>query len=138
MEKIFLDTNILLDAALKRIPHAEHSAAIYSSDQFLKYTSSLSVSNFHFLIRKDFDKRIARTHVGALIHHCHIIDVNAAMIQNAYDSLFHAFTDFEDAIQHYCAVAHSMDAIITRNDRDFRNSEIPVFSPKKFVRLFHQ
>jgi predicted nucleic acid-binding protein len=85
---------------------------------------------------KEFDRIAAKKHLGKLLEHCQILDVNSMMIKQAHESLFDSFTDFEDAIQYYCAEANSMNAIITRNEKDFRNSKLPVYSPKKFLELF--
>ncbi|MCY7411099.1 MAG: PIN domain-containing protein [Chitinophagales bacterium] len=137
MKRIFLDANILLDVALRRMPFAVDSSRIFSLEKnYLKFTSSLNISNVYFLIRKDYDKYVARTNIGIIIQHCQMLDVNSMMIKNAHVNLFERFNDFEDAVQHYCAVAHSMDVIVTRNGKDFRNAEIPVYSPKDFIKAF--
>lgn len=44
-----------------------------------------------------------------------------------------SFKDFEDGIQYYTALESQCDSIITRNLKDFRNSAIPVFSPKEYL-----
>jgi hypothetical protein len=43
------------------------------------------------------------------------------------------FNDYEDAVQHCCATATGLDAIVTRNVRDYRNSTLPVFTPAQFL-----
>jgi len=39
------------------------------------------------------------------------------------------FKDFEDGIQYYTALEANCKAIITRNVKDFKNADLPVFQP---------
>ena len=49
-------------------------------------------------------------------------------------SLVSDFSDFEDAIQYYTAIENEMDAIITRNKKDFKNINLPVLTAKEFLK----
>ena len=44
------------------------------------------------------------------------------------------FTDVEDCLQSECAKEFSADYIVTRNVKDFQNSEIPAISPDEFLK----
>lgn len=46
------------------------------------------------------------------------------------------FRDIEDAMQHYAAMQSECDVIITRNVKDFSQSDIPVFSPDEYLKSF--
>ena len=48
-------------------------------------------------------------------------------------SLSSAFSDFKDGIQYFSALKADCTAIITRNAKDFKKSEIPVLSPDEFL-----
>lgn len=57
------------------------------------------------------------------------------MNQESFDiMMLKKFIDFEDALQ-YTAVGQSgiIDAIITRNTKDFKASEFPVLTPSEFL-----
>ncbi len=43
------------------------------------------------------------------------------------------FPDLEDAVQAISANANSLDLIITRNIKDFKNSLVKVIEPKEFM-----
>ncbi|MEZ4879437.1 MAG: hypothetical protein R2801_04645 [Chitinophagales bacterium] len=46
------------------------------------------------------------------------------------------FSDFEDAIQYTSALKiEKLDAIITRNTKDYKQSSIPVMTPNEFLIL---
>jgi hypothetical protein len=43
------------------------------------------------------------------------------------------FQDFEVGLQYYSAIENQIDIIITRNNKDFKNSKIPVLTVKEFL-----
>jgi len=44
--------------------------------------------------------------------------------------------DFEDAIQYYCAASNNkIDAIVTRNTADFKNTQISIMAPEEALSL---
>lgn len=49
--------------------------------------------------------------------------------------LYSGFKDFEDSLQNYTAVKlGAIDAILTRNLKDFRKSEIGVLTPETYIK----
>ncbi len=46
------------------------------------------------------------------------------------------FKDFEDAIQNYCAEESGLNNIITRNLKDYKESNLSVQTPKEFLASF--
>ena len=42
--------------------------------------------------------------------------------------------DFEDSIQLACAVLNQLDGIVTRDRKDFMDSNIPIYSPTELLR----
>ena len=49
------------------------------------------------------------------------------------DSIRSEFDDFEDAMQYFSAMRESVDYIVTRNKKDFKAAQIPVFEPQEFI-----
>jgi hypothetical protein len=43
------------------------------------------------------------------------------------------FRDFEDSLQYYCAIGAESSILITRNEKDFKESELPVFTPDEYL-----
>ena len=58
--------------------------------------------------------------------------MDASVVRGALDS---DFTDFEDALQHFSAKTVDADCIVTRNKKDFRASDIPVYELEEFMTL---
>ena len=46
-----------------------------------------------------------------------------------------AWNDYEDGLQYLCAMNSKSDIIITRNKKDFKLSNIPVYTPQEFLDL---
>jgi hypothetical protein len=61
-----------------------------------------------------------------------VLSVEASDVWNAY---VYKWDDMEDGVQHFCAVRNGCDYIVTRNPKDFVNSEIPVITPARAVEL---
>lgn len=44
-----------------------------------------------------------------------------------------SFTDFEDGLQYFTAIENRQDLIVTRNLKDFKNSNLPALTAKQFI-----
>ncbi|MDR1205659.1 MAG: hypothetical protein LBL26_09305 [Peptococcaceae bacterium] len=69
-----------------------------------------------------------------LIDNINIIDVTAADVKNALAS---AMSDYEDAMLAVSGQRWKADYIITRNEKDFRQSPVTALSPQAFLEQFH-
>ena len=49
------------------------------------------------------------------------------------DCIRSEFDDFEDAMQYFSAMRENIDYIVTRNKKDFKAAQIPVFEPQEFI-----
>lgn len=134
--KVFIDTNIFLDALLNRDEGL--------SKQILKelekldmdiFLSDISVINIVYIIRKDFTKNEIREIVNILLKKHKIVSANNNIIFTANNS---NFKDFEDGVQYFCAKEIEANLIITNNKQDFKTSKIDVLSAKEFYALYLQ
>jgi hypothetical protein len=63
-----------------------------------------------------------------------IIEINESIIKKALKS---KYKDFEDAIQIITSYSiDKMDCIVTRNIKDFKDAEIPVFTPDELIKKY--
>jgi len=132
--KIFIDTNVFLDAILNRdnglsknlIKHLE----LLNTEISL---SDISVINIAYIVRKEFTKDEIKDIINLLIKRYNIISANSEIILNANSS---DFKDFEDGVQYFCAKEIEADLIITRNKKDFKTSNITVLSAEEFYILY--
>ena len=134
MKTIFVDTNILVDLIADRKPHSKFAVAIFSHAENKKiklYTTSHSIATTHYLLKKYLDEKTLREVLYNLLDYLQVISVDVDSIKKGLKS---KHKDFEDAIQIINAYSmDKIDCIVTRNVKDFRESEIPVLTPDILV-----
>ncbi len=133
MKHYLADTNVVIDLLLNR-DGADSAAALLDGAERGDYRlsiSSLSYTNIYYSLRKflSHEQRIdSLLQLGGVIH---TLPVDERVIKSALQS---GWNDFEDAVQYYCAVINgSVDGIVTRNAKDFRQSVIDVIDPSAFL-----
>lgn len=131
--KLFIDANVVLDLILKRYPFFDNIAEILTVAENKNYTlclSSVTFVNVNYIACKFTDKKNVLESLKKLRILFDVLIVSGAEIDKA---LYSKFNDFEDAVQYYCALKYKCDYIITRDLKDFKNSEIPVMTPTEFL-----
>lgn len=131
-KNIFVDTNILIDLLCHREHSAEAATVINMGVEGIisLYCSSLTIANCIYNCRKTLGKERTAELLKLL---CEFIKI-APCGQNEVDSAFNQVSkDFEDLLQYYSAVAVDADVILTRNERHFEFSTIPVMNCAVFL-----
>jgi predicted nucleic acid-binding protein len=130
MKHYFLDTNVVLDFLARRASFAEAALEVFRAGlerRATLYVASLSFSTIYYVIRKQTTPQAALALVTNLERLVTIVAVDATVLQQAIAGLF---PDFEDGLQYYTATSiPAVEAVITRNGRDFSASIIPVLTP---------
>lgn len=133
MIKALIDTNVILDIALRREPFFENASQIFDKidDQVLEgFITASSVTDIYYIASKQKDKLQARTFLLNLVQILEVIGVDKEIVIEALEC---DIPDFEDAIQVFSAKSNSIDLIITRNVNDFASSGLRVLSPLEFI-----
>ena len=133
--RVLLDTNVVLDFILKRPPFdidAKEILVCAARKQITVYVSPITPINAFYKTRKEKGKGIAFQAIEKLLKIVHIAKSNNTIYQNA---LSINFNDYEDAVQHECAVAENLDAMVTRNVKDYKNAVLKVYSPTEFLQV---
>jgi len=131
--KLFLDANVVLDLILKREPFFDNIAEIVTIAENKNFTlclSSVTFVNVNYIACKFTDKKYVLESLKKVRVLFDVLSVSETEIDKA---LYSNFNDFEDAVQHYCALKNNCDYIITRDSKDFKNSEIPFLTPTEFL-----
>ena len=132
-EKLFLDTNVVIDLLGERDPFYEVAAKIASladKGKILIYVSALTYSTVYYLLARFENKDLVKEKIRKFKVIAETSDLTGKIIDKALAS---GFPDFEDALQYYCAVDKDCRMIITRNGKDFKDSDIPVLSPDEYL-----
>ena len=138
MIKVFLDTNVFLDLLLERGTLADASETILTwceEGQIIGVTSSVSIANIYYVVRKHRSskaeaKKVVRKILG-------FIGISAITKKDLLLSIESDFNDFEDAIQYYSALnIDDLNFILTKNVKDYTQSTIPIITPENFVSMF--
>jgi len=136
MKKILIDTDVILDLFYDRKPFVEDAAKLFSlceKGELKAYVSPVIISNLYYLLRR---KAKHEKVIDKILELLKIIDVLPMDKQVVEKALHSKFNDFEDALQNFAAVQHGeIEAIITRNVKDYRKSEIGVFTPATFLKI---
>ena len=134
-EKIFIDTDVILDVVFERKPFFYQSQKILSlieKNYFIGFTSSLILANCFYIISSNKNKDIAQKTISKLRSILIILPLTDKEIGESLNS---NINDFEDGVQYFIAINNGIDTIITRNIQDYKKANINVFLPNDFLNL---
>ena len=100
--------------------------------EFEAFISTITPINAFYTTRKEKGKDVAFKAVEGLVKLVEICRTDKAVLQNAFTL---GFTDFEDAVQCASAMAENLDAIVTRNVKDYKNATVKIYSPDEFLQV---
>lgn len=135
MERLFFDTDIVLDVLAKREPYFQYAAALLSKSdrgEVRLGVSSLSFSNLNYILSKQLGSSKTRKVLIKLKSLVEVVAVEDVIIDL---SLASDFKDFKDAIQYNCAIKNAYSTLITRNLKDYKTARIPVMTAESFVKM---
>ncbi len=139
--KVFLDTNIILDLLLERDGYeaSAHLFQLQDEGRLELCVSVLTMVNVAYVYKKFVGQDAMIPNLKYLSLLVKILPMDSDTIQH---SLYLDGKDYEDILQYTCAIQNSCDALITRNEKDFKireglkepSGQIPVYSPSAFTR----
>ena len=133
--KIFVDADVVIDFFTDRSPFANPASEIFELNELGKiqlYLSAASINNIYYIVRRFLGHKKTIKVVEELTEMTEIVGTTKKEILQA---LKNDFKDFEDSIQYSCALTiNGLEAILTRNIKDYSNSEIAVFTPENYLK----
>ncbi len=133
--KMLLDTNIVLDLLMDRIPFTDAAAELFSKVEdgtVIGYLCATTITTIHYLVAKAVGALRAEEEIKKLLKLFEVAPVNRQVLESA---LVTDFSDFEDAVIYEAAFYVGAEAIITRNQKDFKKSLISVYSSEEMVKI---
>lgn len=134
MDKILIDTDVILDFFFDRHPFSEFASTIISWSEKKKiegFVTPVICSNVYYLLRQTAKHEKV---IEKLSHLLTIVDVIQMDKKVLISALTSDFNDFEDALQNFAAIQQGdINVILTRNIKDFRKSKIGVMTPENYI-----
>lgn len=131
---VFLDSNVLFDALFAREPFEEDAWQILDlgSKKIINLSvSTLTVVNAVYIAKKyQISVSDVKSSLVAMHEFVSFVDITE---DNLVEQLGTDWKDFEDAVQYRCALDDFADVIVTRNEKDFKKSTIPVNTPQEIL-----
>ncbi len=132
-QRLFIDTNIMLDLLGEREPFylaTAQLATLADREEVTLVASPISFATVNYFLAKFTTPKIAIEKLRRFKILCEVCSLNEQTIEKGLNS---SFKDFEDALQYYSAIDANCDIIITRNAKDFKKSQIPIMGASEFI-----
>jgi len=134
--KLFIDSDVVIDFFTDRAPHANPASELFELSEkgdVILYLTAVSINNIYYIVRRFLGHKKAIGVVETLAEMTEIIGTTKKEVLQALEN---GFSDFEDSIQYSSALTvDGLDAIITRNTKDYKNSIIAVMTPLNFLKM---
>jgi predicted nucleic acid-binding protein len=124
-----VDTNVVLDMLLDRRPFAEAASRIFAlvENSIIEgVLCATTVTTVDFLLGRALPPKQARNALQSLLNLFEIAPVNRPVLEQALRS---GITDFDDAVLEQAGRLVAVDAIATRNVKDFRKATATILDP---------
>lgn len=136
MDKLLIDTDVILDFFFDRQPFAEYVAQVLSlceTKSIEGFITPVICSNLYCLLRRTAKHELVIEKLSQLLNIVDVLDMDRDIALQALNS---DFKEFEDALQHFAALqSRKIDVILTRNVKDFAKSEIGVLTPEGYLKV---
>ena len=132
---ILFDTNVILDVLFDREPFSEPASQLLSlveRGEISGIICATTVTTIHYLSSKALGKNKSQNQIKNLITLFEIASVNRTVIEEALKSKFY---DFEDSVIYHSAHHAGAEAIVTRDPKGFKKSNLPVFTPIELLKI---
>lgn len=134
--KLFIDSDVVIDFFTDRKPHANSASELFELNEKKEvslHISAVSINNIYYIVRKFLGHKKTLEVIDALTE---MTEITGTTKKEILQALKNNFKDFEDSIQYSSALTiKDLDAIITRNIKDYKNSKIAVMTPLNFLKM---
>ncbi len=133
--RVLVDTNVVLDVLLARHPFVHASASVMGQVEQSKITGFLcatTVTTIDYLLAQAMPRAAARETLGRLLALFEVAPVTRAVLEEALNS---KIADFEDAVLDQAGRLAGAEAIVTRNQKDFRHASLKIFGPEELLSI---
>jgi predicted nucleic acid-binding protein len=136
---VLIDTDVLVDYLSKREPFYSDAFRIIElrkRQKFFGVISTQTYANLYYVLRRVLSEELRRELLLELCLLFGIGVIDGSMTVRALKES--QYKDFEDRLQMLCALSVGADYIVTRNIKDYNDSEIKAVSPKEFLEILEK
>jgi predicted nucleic acid-binding protein len=133
--RVLFDTNIFIDVLMDRVPFSDPAVELFSKVEdgtIIGFVCSTSITTIYYIASKTIGAARAQAEVKKLLNLFEVAPVNRAVLESA---LMANFADFEDAVIYEAACHVGAEAIVTRNQKDFKKSKLSVYSSAELAKI---
>lgn len=135
MDKVLIDTDVLMDFFFDRKPFAKYSTELINNcaDKKIQgFATPVIISNVYYLLSKTAKHNIIVEKLKQLLTIIEVVKMDKNVVLSALNS---EFKDFEDALQNFSAMENGqIKIILTRNLKDFKKSELAIMTPETYLK----
>lgn len=139
MNKVLIDTDVVLDFFFDRKPFSDEAARIFSlceSGKIEGYITPVICNNVYYILRQTAGHEKVIEKLSKLLTITDVLSIDKDVVLQALSS---GFRDFEDALQNFSAIkAGIINVILTRNVKDFAKSDMGVMTPDSYLKSLNQ
>jgi predicted nucleic acid-binding protein len=134
--RYFIDTNVLIDIFVEDRPSHKDSTELFAkafNHRAELIIASISILNTLYSLQKHrFDMEMAIGRLNLLLAQLELAPLTSVELVQGINS---GWSDLEDAIQFYSAIAAGKIDAIVSNDKDFKHQKIiPVLTPAQALK----
>lgn len=132
--RVLLDTCVVIDVLQGREPFCRAGQSLFllaANQRFTGCITAKASTDIHYIMRRYFhDDKESRATMQKLFTLFEVLDTTGMDCRRAIPS---TISDYEDAVMIETAARSDVDAIITRNAKDYIQSPVTVYSPDQFI-----
>ena len=133
--RALIDVNVIIDAVEDREPFCElaYQIALLVERGYIEgCVTADSLTNLFYVVKRAGGLEKARKVIEGTLKIFKVLDVTEMDCRLA---LLSGRADFEDAVLMESARRNGVEYIVTRNEKDFSDSPVPVISPEEFLKI---
>ncbi len=142
MNKVFLDTNILLDLSSKERKFSDYSIKtvkyLLSKGIDLYTSSDIITTVYYVLVKHTKDKKLSLEAIKEINTYVTLIEFSNREVEKAVELMEQGkkFRDLEDTLQYVLAKKKGCQLILS-NNRDFYSPDIEVLNTREFCKRWN-
>lgn len=135
--KVFLDTNVIIDALTLRDNDYQPSREIWRHilcGDIKGYISTKQITDIYYIFKKYYrTEQEIRTNLGAIVNSFEILPF---LKGDVFACLKTEMDDFEDAVICEIAKTNMIAIVVTNNIKHFKHSDVMALSPQQLLDMF--